>query len=120
MMFYDVTSWSYVNLDDPFAERVLREISSACVNTKPRGTEATCIVCGNWGQLRVRSRVPSASNKSLIAVAWKQGDSNVVRTSLRTQSTTELNQKLTKHSLKTLDTGRLQEGGGNTYVRTWG
>ena len=42
-----------------------------------------------------------------LAVARKQGDSNVVRTCLRTQLTTELNQKLTKHSLKTLDTGHL-------------
>ena len=43
-------------------------------------------------------------------MARKQGDSNFVRTCLRTQSTTELNQKLTKHSQKTLDTGRLHEG----------
>ena len=42
-----------------------------------------------------------------LAVARKHGDSNVVRTCLRTQLTTELNQKLTKHSLKTLDTGHL-------------
>ena len=45
-----------------------------------------------------------------LAVARKRGDSNLVRTCLRTQSTTELNQKLTKHSQKTFDTGRLHGG----------
>ena len=67
-------------------------ISGACIDTKPRGMEATCIVCGNGEQLHVRSHIPSASNQNLIAVAWKRGNSNVVRTSLRTQSTTELKQ----------------------------
>ena len=27
-----------------FAKRILREVRDACVDTKPRGTEATCIV----------------------------------------------------------------------------
>ena len=30
-----------------FVERVLWEISSTCVDTKPRGIEATCIVSGD-------------------------------------------------------------------------
>ena len=34
-------------MNGSFAECVLREISGACVDTKPRGTEATCIVRGN-------------------------------------------------------------------------
>ena len=27
-----------------FAKRILREVRDACVDTKPRGTEATCII----------------------------------------------------------------------------
>ena len=52
----------------------------------------------------------------ILPVARKQGDSNFVCTCLRTRLTTELNQKLTKHSQKTLDTGHTR--GENTYVRT--
>ena len=37
-------------------ERVLQEISRACVKTKPRGIEATCIISGNRGQPRISSR----------------------------------------------------------------
>ena len=32
-----------------FTERVLHEISGACVDTKPRGNKATCIVSGDRG-----------------------------------------------------------------------
>ena len=52
----------------------------------------------------------------IIPVARKQGDSNFVCTYLRTRLTTELNQKLTKHSQKTFDTGHTR--GENTYVIT--
>ena len=38
---------------------VLREISGVCIDTKPRGTEATYIVCGNGGLLHVSSRSPA-------------------------------------------------------------
>ena len=64
-----------------FAEHVPWEISGTCVDTKPRGTEATCIV----------SSFPVWATKTL-AVARKQGDSNFVGTCLGTQLTTELNQ----------------------------
>ena len=33
-----------------FAERLLQEISGACVHTKPRGIEATCIISGERGR----------------------------------------------------------------------
>ena len=33
-----------------FAERLLQETSGACVHTKPRSIEATCIVSGERGQ----------------------------------------------------------------------
>ena len=45
-----------------------------------------------------------------LAVARKRGDSNFVRTCLQTISMMELNQKLTKHSQKMLNTGRLHRG----------
>ena len=37
-------------MNGTFDERVLQEISGTCVETKPRGTEATCIVSGNRGR----------------------------------------------------------------------
>ena len=49
---------------------------------------------------------PVQATKAL-AVARKKGDSNFVHTCLQTQSTTKLNQKLTKHSQKMLNTGHL-------------
>ena len=33
--------------NDSFVEHVLQEISGACVDTEPRGIEATCIVSGD-------------------------------------------------------------------------
>ena len=96
--------------NDSFAVRVLWEISGSCVDTKPRGTEATCIVSAKGGATPCKVAHSQCKQQNLIVVAWKRGDSNVVRTSLRTQSTTKLNQKLTKHSLKSLYTGRLHMG----------
>ena len=92
-----------------FTERLLREISGACVDTKLRGTEATCIVCGNGGQLHVSSRIPSRSNKNLSGGQKMRRQKFYVNV-LRTQSTMELNQKLTKHFQKTLNTGHLHRG----------
>ena len=62
---------------------VLREISGACVDTKQRGTEATCIICGNGRRLRVSLRSQREQQKTLV-VARKQGDSNFARTCLQT------------------------------------
>ena len=84
--------------NDSLAEHVLWEISGACVDTKPRGTKDTCIICGNGG-------IPSASNKNLGG-GQEQGENNFVCMCLRAQSMMELNQKLTKHSQKMLDKGR--------------
>ena len=69
----------------------------------------TCII---WGTTPRKLAFPVRATKTL-AVARKGSDSNFVRTCLRTQSTTKLNQKLTK---KTLDTRAFTRG--NTYVRT--
>ena len=40
---------------DSFAEHVLWKMSSACVNTKPTGIEATCIVSGDKGRTHISS-----------------------------------------------------------------
>ena len=49
-----VTLW----MNGSFDERVLQEISGACVETKPRGIEATCIISGNRGRPRVKFALP--------------------------------------------------------------
>ena len=57
-------------------------------------------------------------------MARKRGDSNLVRTCLRTESMAELHQKLTKDSQKMLNTGRLHRGGhlleGGVFLETYG
>ena len=72
---------------------------------------------GNGGRLRVSSRSQCEQQKPH---RWPGNEAtvNFVCTCLRTQLTTELNRKLTKHSQKTLDTGHLH-GGKNAGVRTW-
>ena len=67
------------------------------------------IVCGNRERLRVSSRIPSASNKTL-ALARKRGNGNFLCMCSRTQSTTEPTKSSLKHSQKTLDTGHLHGG----------
>ena len=44
-------------MNGSFDEHVLQEISGSCVETKPRGIEATCIVSGNRGQLSLVPRL---------------------------------------------------------------
>ena len=52
--------------EQQFAERILWKISDACVQTKPSGIEATCIISDDKGHICS----PSASSKILSAVQW--------------------------------------------------
>ena len=61
---------------------------------------------------------PMRATKTL-AVASERGYSNFLYTCLRIQSTTELNQKLTKAFPEDARYGVFTQGE-NTYVRTWG
>ena len=79
-----------------FNEHVLQEISGACVHTKPRGIEATCIVSGDRERPRVSSRSQCKQHKTWRWPENEAMNSNFVCTRFRIQSTTELNQKLTK------------------------
>ena len=53
--------WKNVSFD----ERVLQEISCACVDTKPRGIEATCIVSCDRGRPRVSLHFQCEQQKPL-------------------------------------------------------
>ena len=61
---------------------LLLEISSACVDTKLRGTKATCIVCGNRGRLCANP----CSQCNLSGGEEMRRQYNFVRTHLRTWS----------------------------------
>ena len=90
-----------------FVEHVLQEISGACVDTEPRGIEATCIVSGD------RER-PRASLKNQ---ASDQGQAFHVHVFTQKHLMMELNQGLTKsmpRKYSQLKQVRI------TYVRTWG
>ena len=50
-------------LEEQQLERVVQEISSVCVDTKPRGIKATCIVSGDRGRSRVSSRFQCEQQK---------------------------------------------------------
>ena len=60
-----VTLW----MNGSFNERVLQEISGACVETKPRGIEVTCIVSGNRGRPRVKFALPVRAAKTLVVAS---------------------------------------------------
>ena len=109
-----VTLW----MNGSFDERVLQEISGACVKTKPRGIEVTCIVGGNRGRPRVKFALPVQAAKTLV-VASEQGYSTFVCTCLQTQSMTELNQNLTKACRENAryEAFTCRK---NAYVKTWG
>ena len=69
------------NYDDCHAASLnvlLVEISGACVDTKPRGTEATCIVSGIGGRPRAKPAFPMRATNKTLAVARKRGDSIVL------------------------------------------
>ena len=68
-----------------------------------------------WGTTPHKLAFPVQATKTLV-MGRKRGDSNFVQMCSRNQSTTELNQKLTKHSQKMLDMGRLHGG----KVPMWG
>ena len=67
--------------------------SVAHVDTKSRGTIATCIVNGDRGRAHISSRFPSVSEQ-WKALRWPPNKATVI--CVYTQSTTEENQKLTK------------------------
>ena len=49
-VYYHVDCRSFLEDNDhSFAECLLRKISSTCVDTKPRGIVATCIITGDRG-----------------------------------------------------------------------
>ena len=50
-------------MNGSFDECVLQEVSGACVHTKPRGIEATCIISGNRGRPHVSSRFQCEQQK---------------------------------------------------------
>ena len=73
-----------------FTEHVLQEISAACILSREASKQfAPSVVTGGDPAFLVKE------TKTLV-VASEQGYSNFVRTCLRTQSMTGLNQKLTK------------------------
>ena len=88
-----------------------------CVETKPRGIEASCIVSVT-GTTPHKFTFPVRAVKTL-AEASKRGYSILVCVCLQTQSMMELNQKLTKACQEDARYGAFTCRK-NTYVRTWG
>ena len=60
-----------------FDERVLQEISGACVHTKPRDIEATCIISGDRGRPRVSSHSQCKQHKT-----WQSSENEVMYSNL--------------------------------------
>ena len=58
-----------------FAECVTTGISAACIDIKPKGTEATCIVCGNGGRLRASPRSQCEQQKPK---RWRGNEATVI------------------------------------------
>ena len=104
-----------------FAERVIQETSDTCVDTKPKGIEATWIVSDDREQSSISLCSHAVQATKHLPVTSKRGHSNPLYTCLQTQLTTELKPKLIKkYAQKTLNTGCLRELRKNTYVSTWG
>ena len=103
-------------MNGSFDECVLQEISGACVETKPRGSAATCIISGSRGQPRVSLHFQCEQQKP-----WRWPANNAVVllcACLQILLTTELNQKLTKAHQEDTQYGVYMQK--NTCVRTWG
>ena len=74
-------------MNGSFNERVLQEISGACIETKPRGIKATCVGRDDSAQVQVFS----ASNKNLNSDQRTRLRYFFVCVCLQTQSTTDQN-----------------------------